>query len=139
MLVGSISIYVILKVLNKKDPEDNQYRASTTSTRTRAATLRNKLYDSPTKWPILLNFAKILCLSALLTIGTIQPSVLSFVYYAVALGTVTWWGCNQEINRAFGFVIRFLLVFLAVHITILIAYQNPWPQKILPADSLAPR
>jgi piezo-type mechanosensitive ion channel component 1/2 len=51
------------------------------------------------KWKVLVQAGKILSLLALCTIGAIQPSVLSVVYYIVFLGAATWWGCNKQLER----------------------------------------
>lgn len=59
--------------------------------------LENEL--SPEKWQLLLGVGKVVSLIALCVTGALQPSVLSFVYYAVFLGAATWWGCNRELER----------------------------------------
>ncbi|XP_058452791.1 piezo-type mechanosensitive ion channel component isoform X2 [Malaya genurostris] len=85
-----------------------------------------------TKFGVLLSVA-MLCLAAVL-----QPSVPSGIYFVIFLGSTTWWACYKELNRAFGIVLRITLLFLIIHITGLLAYQNPWPQQLLPAnDTLA--
>lgn len=102
MLMGSISIFVTLKVLNHEDPNSNLSRVSvgpSTSATLRAATLRNQHYNNPTKWILLLNFAKIMSLVALLAIATIQPSVLSFIYFVIFWGAVFMWGFSLELSR----------------------------------------
>lgn len=59
--------------------------------------LENEL--SPEKWNMILGVGKVVSLIALCATGALQPSVLSFVYYAVFLGAATWWGCNRELER----------------------------------------
>lgn len=119
---------------------------------------------SPEKWQLLLGVGKVVSLIALCATGALQPSVLSFVYYAVFLGAATWWGCNRELERcektshirgkisllivvfihlyfrrAFGIVLRVTLFFLSVHILSFLVYQNPWPQEFLEPNSTVPR
>lgn len=42
-------------------------------------------------------------------------------------------------HRAFGVVLRVTLVFLILHITGFLTYQNPWPQELLPANETIAR
>ncbi|XP_058821886.1 piezo-type mechanosensitive ion channel component-like isoform X2 [Topomyia yanbarensis] len=86
-----------------------------------------------TKFGVLLSVA-MLCLAAVL-----QPSVPSGIYFVIFLGSATWWACYKELNRAFGIVLRITMVFLIIHITGLLAYQNPWPQQLLPANETLAR
>ncbi|XP_053696010.1 piezo-type mechanosensitive ion channel component isoform X3 [Sabethes cyaneus] len=86
-----------------------------------------------TKFGVLLSVA-MLCLAAVL-----QPSVPSGIYFIIFLGSATWWACYKELNRAFGVVLRITLVFLFIHITGFLAYQNPWPQQLLPANETLAR
>ncbi|XP_055643566.1 piezo-type mechanosensitive ion channel component isoform X1 [Toxorhynchites rutilus septentrionalis] len=86
-----------------------------------------------TKLGVLLSVA-MLCLAAVL-----QPSVPSGIYFVIFLGSTTWWACYKELDRAFGIVLRITLVFLIVHITGFLAYQNPWPQELLPANETLAR
>lgn len=37
--------------------------------------------------------------------------------------------------RAFAIICRFVLVFLAIHITTFLSYQTPWPQEMFPANN----
>lgn len=86
-----------------------------------------------TKLGVLLSVA-MLCLAAVL-----QPSVPSGIYFVIFLGSATWWACYKELDRAFGVVLRVTLVFLILHITGFLAYQNPWPQELLPANDTIAR
>ncbi|KAL9707746.1 hypothetical protein quinque_011264 [Culex quinquefasciatus] len=86
-----------------------------------------------TKLGVVLSVA-MLCLAAVL-----QPSVPSGIYFVIFLGSATWWACYKELDRAFGVVLRITLVFLVVHITGFLAYQNPWPQELLPANGTLAR
>lgn len=42
-------------------------------------------------------------------------------------------------NRAFGIVLKIVLVVLVIHIVLLLAYQNPWPQEVLYFNDTAAR
>ncbi|XP_065092000.1 piezo-type mechanosensitive ion channel component isoform X10 [Ochlerotatus camptorhynchus] len=86
-----------------------------------------------TKLGVLLSVG-MLCLAAVL-----QPSVPSGVYFVIFLGSATWWACYKELDRAFGIVLRITLVFLILHVTGFLAYQNPWPQELLPANETIAR
>jgi hypothetical protein len=91
------------------------------------------------KWNLFLRVGKVFSLITLCATGALQPSALSGVYYLVFLGGATWWGMNKQLERAFGFVLRIVVVFLMFHITTYLAYQNPWPQEFLQPNSTIPR
>jgi hypothetical protein len=99
MLIGSISIYTILRLINKSNTSDEN-DSEIVETRN-GDVLKMQDNGSSTKWLILSNVAKILSLATLCVVATIQPSVLSFIYFLVFLGAITWWGCNQELERYF--------------------------------------
>lgn len=92
---GSIIVFIVLKkgssvTVNNESQEDGLPQPQPTE-------LENEL--SPEKWKLLLGVGKVVSLIALCATGALQPSVLSFVYYAVFLGAATWWGCNRELER----------------------------------------
>jgi len=93
--IGSIFVFIVLKkasTLPVIETEDGQQLPPP-----EPVELENEL--SPEKWQLLLGVGKVVSLIALCATGALQPSVLSFVYYAVFLGAATWWGCNRELER----------------------------------------
>ncbi|KAL1124045.1 hypothetical protein AAG570_001815, partial [Ranatra chinensis] len=78
---------------------------------------------------------KYVCLISMCFAGILRPSALSGVYYIVFLGSMTWWGCNRPLHKAFAFICRFLLVLVAGHIWALYLYQMQWAQELLPKDA----
>ncbi|CAO1375472.1 unnamed protein product [Diamesa hyperborea] len=137
MFVGSIVVFIVLKKasgasvtsLNGGDPleagippiADNIPELSTE------------------KWKLFVGVGKVLSLLALCLTGALQPSIPSAIYFIVFLGAATWWGCNKELERVFAIVLRVTLVFLGLHITAFLGYQNPWPQELLTPNSTIPR
>lgn len=92
--VGSIVVFIVLKkasTVEVQESEDGEQPPLA------PVELENEL--SPEKWQLLLGVGKVVSLIALCVTGALQPSVLSFVYYAVFLGAATWWGCNRELER----------------------------------------
>lgn len=79
--------------------------------------------------------AVFLAMAALLFAATLRPSIPSAIYFLFFLITATVWALNKEIDRGFGIICRLLLFVLIVHIIALFAYQTPYPQEILDANS----
>ncbi|XP_055550145.1 piezo-type mechanosensitive ion channel component isoform X2 [Wyeomyia smithii] len=141
MSFTAVIVFVILRKLSAENIGSGQGPASPSSLE--APEMQSLRYDSNpvsreklaflTKFGVLLSVA-MLCLAAVL-----QPSVPSGIYFVIFLGSATWWACYKELNRAFGIVLRITLVFLFIHITGFLAYQNPWPQQLLPANETLAR
>lgn len=149
-LVGSVIVFFVTKGVS-----DASGDAGTVEDGNQNSPSRTDNELTPAKWKILASLGKITSLVALCVAGALQPSVLSFIYYIVFLGALSWWACNKKLERfetklillcniyrrhfrAFGIVLRITLVFLAVHLTALLVYQNPWPQKqLLPNSTIA--
>jgi putative Mn2+ efflux pump MntP len=97
--IGVIFVFIVLKKasapITYQSPEGDSVEASLPQQQ--SVELENEL--SPEKWQLLLGVGKVVSLIALCATGALQPSVLSFVYYAVFLGAATWWGCNKELER----------------------------------------
>lgn len=92
--IGSMVVFIALKkasAVEVHESEDGEQPPPV------PVELENEL--SPEKWQLLLGVGKVVSLIALCVTGALQPSVLSFVYYAVFLGAATWWGCNRELER----------------------------------------
>lgn len=93
-------MFIVLKKASTpteiENPEDESGEAPPPQ-RQQSVELENEL--SPEKWKLLLGVGKVVSLIALCATGALQPSVLSFVYYAIFLGAATWWGCNKELER----------------------------------------
>lgn len=114
MFVGSILIFVLLKrncrenlplhEINVEPP--TQDGEPTTTSHQEPPYIDGDHGDSmsPDKWKLVLNIGKVLSLILLAVSGTIQPSVPSFIYFAIFMGFATMWGCNKELEL---YVIRF--------------------------------
>jgi hypothetical protein len=100
---GVIFVFIVLKKASEPNeipnPTDESGEAPPPqpTERQQSVELENEL--SPEKWKLLLGVGKVVSLIALCATGALQPSVLSFVYYAISLGAATWWGCNKELER----------------------------------------
>uniref|UniRef100_A0A6E8VXG9 Piezo-type mechanosensitive ion channel component n=1 Tax=Anopheles coluzzii TaxID=1518534 RepID=A0A6E8VXG9_ANOCL len=94
---------------------------------------------SPERLPFFTTLGVLLSMCMLCVVGIIQPSAISGVYFVVFLGAASWWGCYKKLDRAFGIVLKIVLVVLVIHIVLLLAYQNPWPQEVLYFNDTAAR
>lgn len=74
-------------------------------------------------------------MATILVTASLQPSVPSAIYYIVFLAMATIWATYRNIDRSFAIICRILAVLLIVHISALLAYQMPWPQEYLIANS----
>ncbi|CAB0040178.1 unnamed protein product [Trichogramma brassicae] len=73
-------------------------------------------------------------LAVLCCAAALKPSVEGAFYFLVFLGSATWWACHRELRRGFAVVVRVLMVVVALHILVLLSYQNQWPQEYLPSN-----
>ncbi|XP_053676328.1 piezo-type mechanosensitive ion channel component [Anopheles nili] len=96
-------------------------------------------FISQERLPFFTKLGVFLSMGMLCVVGIIQPSALSGVYFVVFLGAASWWACCKQLDRAFGIVLKITLVFLVIHIVLLLAYQNPWPQEVLYFNDTAAR
>lgn len=119
MLITSIVIFVVIRSLNKSQ-----------------ATNVIPLPHVPSSESIALRkqLGSFLSMVALLMAGVLRPSLPSAVYFIVFLGSATWWACFKELDRTFARIIRYVVAFLMVHITVYLTYQTPYPQQMFPKD-----
>ncbi|KAL7286394.1 hypothetical protein TKK_0019346 [Trichogramma kaykai] len=73
-------------------------------------------------------------LAVLCCAAALKPSVEGAFYFLVFLGSATWWACHRELRRGFAVVVRVLMFVVALHILVLLSYQNQWPQEYLPSN-----
>ncbi|KAG5675805.1 hypothetical protein PVAND_005679 [Polypedilum vanderplanki] len=145
---GSIIIYIILRkgsnvnmeALNNEpmSPGEVNIANGTEQQQQQQTQLPNTEFDIE-KWRILVRAGKIFSLLVLCATGALQPSVLSVIYYLTFLFAATWWGMNRQLERGFGIVLRVISVFMMLHITTFLTYQNPWPQEFVPPNSTLQR
>ncbi|XP_016841730.1 piezo-type mechanosensitive ion channel component isoform X3 [Nasonia vitripennis] len=74
-------------------------------------------------------------LATLCCAASLKPSVEGGFYFLVFIGSATWWAFHRELRRGFAFVCRVVMAVVAVHIVVLLSYQNQWPQEYLPMNS----
>ncbi|XP_054282904.1 piezo-type mechanosensitive ion channel component isoform X3 [Macrosteles quadrilineatus] len=131
MLSVSILVLVICRALNRRHRlEDDQLLpviASPTSDTDQITERR--------KYSLLTILGKYLVLASLCLAGILRPSVLSGVYFAVFLLTMTWWAFNKDLGKKFAVVCRLLSLPVAGHIITLYLYQMQWFQEFLPRDA----
>lgn len=73
-------------------------------------------------------------------VGTIQPSLLSSVYFFTALMLVTWWAMLQPLYRRYVNRIKMTLVCYALlHMTTIYVYQLGYFSDRVPSGSMAAR
>uniref|UniRef100_A0A182QXP0 Piezo-type mechanosensitive ion channel component n=1 Tax=Anopheles farauti TaxID=69004 RepID=A0A182QXP0_9DIPT len=94
---------------------------------------------SPERLPFFTKLGVLLSMCMLCIVGIIQPSAVSGVYFIVFLGAASWWACYKQLDRAFGIVLKVVLVVLVIHIVLFLGYQNPWPQEVLFYNDTAAR
>lgn len=71
-----------------------------------------------------------LCLAAIL-----RPSIVGGFYFFIFLSASTWWACYKELQKAFAYLLRFLMIVVLCHIFTLYGYQMQWPQELLDGNS----
>lgn len=74
-------------------------------------------------------------LASLCCVAALKPSIEAAFYFLVFLGAATCWACNKELQKKFAVICRIIMVIVIVHIVVLLAYQNEWPQEIIPASN----
>ncbi|XP_055598919.1 piezo-type mechanosensitive ion channel component-like isoform X5 [Uranotaenia lowii] len=141
MSLAAVVVYIVLRRLVESVPDADQ--APTSPTSLEAPDVLPMHCDafpiSREKLAFLTKLGVLLSVGMLCVAAVLQPSVPSGIYFVIFLGSATWWACYKELDRAFGVVLRITLAFLIVHITGLLAYQNPWPQQLLPQNDTIAR
>lgn len=74
-------------------------------------------------------------LASLCCVAALKPSIEAAFYFLVFLGAATCWACNKELQKKFAVICRIIMVIVIIHIVALLAYQNEWPQEIIPVSS----
>lgn len=69
--------------------------------------------------------------------GVMQPSILNSTYFVSFLITATWLACNKRVNQKFVLFLRFVSLVLCSHVTMIILYQTPSIQSLIPSGGLA--
>lgn len=128
MLLTSVCVFIALRKISLG-------RVSDVESNDNENLLQSPSIDVPSwsddKVKMLTGFGVFLALFSLLLAAILKPSIPGGVYFIVYLSAGTWWACYKELNRAFAVVCRIVMVFVALHITALLSYQNPWPQELL--------
>lgn len=74
-------------------------------------------------------------LVSLCCVSSLNPSIEGSFYFVIFLGAATWWACHKELKKAFAVCCRLVMAIVIVHITVLLTYQNQWPQEFVPVNS----
>uniref|UniRef100_A0A182PCF5 Piezo-type mechanosensitive ion channel component n=1 Tax=Anopheles epiroticus TaxID=199890 RepID=A0A182PCF5_9DIPT len=143
--IGAIVVHIVLRKLTgvivprrrrrrgadaNTEDDTEQGAVEESATATEEAEPQTSLI-SPERLPFFTKLGVLLSICTLCVVGIIQPSAISGVYFLVFLGAASWWACYKKLDRAFGIVLKIVLVVLVMHIVLLLAYQNPWPQEVL--------
>ncbi|XP_072762679.1 piezo-type mechanosensitive ion channel component isoform X7 [Anoplolepis gracilipes] len=124
------AIYFICRFLTQKRINDEEVEPS------RQENKQKKTEDSTTK---IINFlggiGTYVVLASLCCVAALKPSIEAAFYFLVFLGAATCWACNKELQKKFAVICRIIMVIVIVHIVTLLAYQNQWPQEIIPVSS----
>ncbi|KAL0119117.1 hypothetical protein PUN28_009604 [Cardiocondyla obscurior] len=124
-----LAIYFVSRFLTQRRVSDEENEA----TLHQENSLQQKTDDSTTK---IINFlgsiGTYIVLASLCCVAALMPSIEAAFYFLVFLGAATCWACNKELRKGFAVVCRIIMVIVFVHIVVLLAYQNEWPQEILP-------
>jgi predicted neutral ceramidase superfamily lipid hydrolase len=139
MFLASIIIFVLLKKFSAESEVNHEIYLATVQLQAISVESGDTTTQTGADTHVLKHVARVLSVIALCVTGSLQPSVISLVYFIVFLGAATWYACNKELERAYAIVLRITLIFLMVHITALLAYQTPWPQDFFPVNTTIPR
>ncbi|XP_018407088.1 PREDICTED: piezo-type mechanosensitive ion channel component [Cyphomyrmex costatus] len=127
-------IYFICRFLTQRRASDEEDEIAALHQETNLQ--RKKTEDSSTK---IINFLGSIgiyvVLASLCCVAALKPSIEAAFYFLVFLGAATCWACNKELRKGFAVICRIIMVIVIVHIVILLAYQNEWPQEIIPVSS----
>jgi magnesium-transporting ATPase (P-type) len=80
---------------------------------------------------ILVNIGVFFSLLFMCLAGIAQPSILNLLYFITYMCIASWWGLNQKFRRSFGNVLLMISIYGALHLILILFYQNPWPQHYL--------
>ncbi|XP_020278165.1 piezo-type mechanosensitive ion channel component isoform X3 [Pseudomyrmex gracilis] len=126
-------VYFICRFLTQKRNNDEENEPSL---RQENNSQRKKTEDRTTK---IINFlgriGTYVVLASLCCAAALKPSIEAAFYFLVFLGAATCWACNRDLRKGFAVICRIVMVVVIVHILALLAYQNQWPQEIIPIDS----
>ncbi|XP_058794046.1 piezo-type mechanosensitive ion channel component isoform X2 [Phymastichus coffea] len=125
---SSVAVYVLCRKLVSPQPREDEDNAS----------LQRQQKSSKERSSKIINFlggiGTYAVLAALCCAASLKPSVEGAFYFLVFIGSATWWACHRELGRGFAFLCRMVMAVVALHITLLLFYQNQWPQDKLPAN-----
>ncbi|XP_011693697.1 PREDICTED: piezo-type mechanosensitive ion channel component 2-like [Wasmannia auropunctata] len=127
-----LAVYFICRFLTQRDVNDEQNEAARQQEND---SQRQKTEDSTAKIINFLgNIGTYVVLASLCCVAALKPSIEASFYFLVFLGAATCWACNKELRKGFSVICRIIMVIVIVHIVTLLAYQNEWPQEILPVN-----
>ncbi|XP_012229785.1 piezo-type mechanosensitive ion channel component isoform X2 [Linepithema humile] len=128
-----LAVYFICRFLTQKRISEEEEE---TGLRQENNSQRKKTDDSTTK---IINFlggiGTYVVLASLCCAAALKPSIEAAFYFLVFLGAATCWACNRNLRKGFAVICRIVMVIVIVHIVALLAYQNEWPQEIIPVSS----
>ncbi|CAL1685707.1 unnamed protein product [Lasius platythorax] len=126
-----LAIYFICRFLTQKRISEEEDEPPL-----RQENKQKKTKDSTTK---IINFlggiGTYVVLASLCCVAALKPSIEAAFYFLVFLGAATCWACNKELQKKFAVICRIIMVIVIIHIVALLAYQNEWPQEIIPVSS----
>ncbi|XP_011880859.1 PREDICTED: piezo-type mechanosensitive ion channel component 1 isoform X3 [Vollenhovia emeryi] len=125
-------IYFISRFLTQRRVNDEE---DATALHQENNSQQQKTDDNTTK---IINFlgsiGTYVVLASLCCVAALKPSIEAAFYFLVFLGAATCWACNKELRKGFAVICRIIMVIVIVHIVVLLAYQNEWPQEIIPVS-----
>ncbi|XP_050458271.1 piezo-type mechanosensitive ion channel component isoform X5 [Cataglyphis hispanica] len=126
-----LAVYFICRFLTQKRISNEEEEPSL-----RQENKQKKTEDSTTK---IINFlggiGTYVVLASLCCVAALKPSIEAAFYFLMFLGAATCWACNKELRKKFAVICRIIMVIVIAHIVALLAYQNEWPQEIIPVSS----
>ncbi|XP_071635421.1 piezo-type mechanosensitive ion channel component isoform X5 [Temnothorax longispinosus] len=127
-----LAIYFISRFLTQRRISDEEEEAALHQENNPQ---QQKTDDNTTK---IINFlgsiGTYVVLASLCCVAALKPSIEAAFYFLVFLGAATCWACNRELRKGFAVICRIIMVIVIVHIVMLLAYQNEWPQEIIPVS-----
>jgi hypothetical protein len=97
MFLTSIIIFILLKKFSAESEVTNEIYLA--SVQLQAISVESGSIAAVDNSQVLKHVARVLSVIALCVTGSLQPSVLSLVYFIVFLGAATWYACNKELER----------------------------------------
>lgn len=139
MLITSIGLFIALRKLSMDRIGDVETNTDSQNLLADGADDPNAKTWTKERVSFVSNFAIVIAMFSIIVASGFRPSVPGGIYYLVFIGMGTWWACNRTFTKPFAIISRVVMVLIAIHVCVLMVYQNPWPQEFLDSNSTIAR